>query len=301
MKLIIQPDAGISPVLKAIQRAKKSIHIVIFRFDLADVEAALEAAVKRDVVVTALVAHTNTGGDKRLRKLEQRMLKRGVTVARTEDDLTRYHGKVLIVDKRQAYVLGFNYTKTDIRSRSFGVVVQSHRVVKELLRLFDADANRTKYVPRVRDLVVSPENARRRLEAFLRKAQRRLDIYDTQLSDDRVLELLQRLATKGVEVRILGKLERKWAGAGFDVRAFPGKRLHVRAIIRDGRRAFVGSQSLRRIELDDRREVGVIIRDRQVVRKLERTFERDWSETRKARKKKTAKATGHDPAVKEAS
>jgi hypothetical protein len=34
------------------------------------------------------------------------------------------------------------------------------------------------------------------------------------------------------------------------------KRLHVRAIIVDGRRAFLGSQSLRRIELDERRETG---------------------------------------------
>ena len=33
-------------------------------------------------------------------------------------------------------------------------------------------------------------------------------------------------------------------------------RLHVRAIIRDGTRAFVGSQSLRKEELDSRREVG---------------------------------------------
>ncbi len=40
----------------------------------------------------------------------------------------------------------------------------------------------------------------------------------------------------------------------------PGSfRLHVRAIIRDGKRAFVGSQSLRKVELDKRREIGVLI------------------------------------------
>ena len=50
--------------------------------------------------------------------------------------------------------------------------------------------------------------------------------------------------------------KRNGQGAGFDARAFPGKRLHVRAIVRDGRRAFVGSQSLRKLELDERREVG---------------------------------------------
>jgi hypothetical protein len=39
------------------------------------------------------------------------------------------------------------------------------------------------------------------------------------------------------------------------------RRLHVRAMVRDGRRAFIGSQSLRRLELDERREIGLIIRD----------------------------------------
>ena len=276
VKLIIQPDAGIGPLLSAVRRAKRTIDIVIFRFDLEELEEELAAAVGRGVVVRALIAHTNRGGERRLRKLEQRFLKAGVTVCRTQDDLVRYHGKLMTIDRRRVYVLGFNYTAADLRSRSFGVVVASRRIVKEVLRLFEADANRTDFVPRVRDLVVSPENARRRLELFLRRARVSLDIYDPQVSDDELLALLERKAARGVRIRILGALEKKWADAGFDVRPFPGKRLHVRAIVRDGRRAFVGSQSLRKLELDERREVGVIIRDRSTVRKLERTFRRDW-------------------------
>ena len=279
VKLIIQPEAGVGPLLSAVRHAKRTIDIVVFRFDLDELEEEIGAAVGRGVAVRALIAHTNRGGDKRLRKLEQRMLKRGITVCRTKDDLVRYHGKLLIVDRRRAFVLGFNYTAADLRSRSFGVVSRSPRLIKELLRLFDSDASRTDYVPRMRDLVVSPENARRRLEAFIRKARTRIDIYDPQVSDDGMLQLLQRRVEKGVDVRIIGKLERKWDTGAFDARGYPGKRLHVRAIIRDGRRAFVGSQSLRKLELDDRREVGVIVRDRAVVRKLQKTFERDWAKT----------------------
>ena len=93
MKLIIQPDDGLAPLLKAVRKARKAIDIVIFRFDLADLEEALEAAVARNVVVRALIAHTNRGGEKTLRKLEMRLLKSGVIVARTADDLPRYHGE----------------------------------------------------------------------------------------------------------------------------------------------------------------------------------------------------------------
>jgi phosphatidylserine/phosphatidylglycerophosphate/cardiolipin synthase-like enzyme len=281
VKLITQPEAGTRPLLAAVRRARKTIDIVIFRFDLEDLEQELDSAVKRGVVVRALIANTNRGGESTLRKLEQRLLKAGVTVCRTDDDLVRYHGKVLTIDRQRAYILGFNYTGQDIRSRSFGVQVRSRRIVKEILRLFESDANRTEFKPLVRDLVVSPENARRRLERFLSRARTSLDIYDPQVSDDQMLALLQRKAERGVKIRILGCLEKKWENVGFEAREFSGKRLHVRAIVRDGRRAFVGSQSLRKLELDDRREVGLIIRERAIVESIAKTFKRDWKLTEK--------------------
>lgn len=288
MKLIVQPDAGAAPLLNAVKRARRTLDIVVFRFDLDKLEKAIAKAVGRGVVVRALIAHTNRGGDKRLRKLEQRMLEAGVLVSRTDDDLVRYHGKLLIVDRRRAFVLGFNFTREDLSSRSFGLVVRTRRVVDELLRLFDSDATRSDFTPRVRDVVVSPENSRTRIAAFLRKARRSLDIYDPQASDDEMLEILERRLAKGVRIRLLGKLEKKWANAGFDTRPLAGERLHVRAVIRDGRRAFVGSQSLRKLELDERREVGLIVRDPGVVRKLQKVFERDWRQTGPAGRRRAA-------------
>jgi hypothetical protein len=38
-------------------------------------------------------------------------------------------------------------------------------------------------------------------------------------------------------------------------------------------RAFIGSQSLRRLELENRREVGVIVTDGSVVRQLQQFFQ----------------------------
>jgi phosphatidylserine/phosphatidylglycerophosphate/cardiolipin synthase-like enzyme len=285
MKLIVEPDEGLRPLIAAVKRARRRIHIVIFRFDLEELEEALAKAVKRGIDVVALIAHTNKGGELSLRKLEQRMLKKGVTVNRTDDDMVRYHGKLLIVDRSVAYLLGFNYTEQDLESRSFGVITRSTRIVKELLRLFESDACRTEYTPRVRDLVISPENARSRLYTFLRKARQTLDIYDPKVADDEMLQLLEKKASQGVRIRIIGTLEKKWERAGFAaVQKLRNHRLHVRAIVRDGRRAFIGSQSLRKLELDERREVGIVIRDRKVVRKVEKVFNDDWK--RAVRKKK---------------
>ena len=143
--------------MQAVRRAKKTVDIVIFRFDRAELEKALEAAIAKGVIVRALIAHTNRGGEKNLRKLELRLLELGVTVARTGDDLPRYHGKMIIADDT-LYLLAFNYTKLDIeKSRSFGVITRNAKLVKEAKALFEADSSRQPFKPGHDRLVVSPE------------------------------------------------------------------------------------------------------------------------------------------------
>jgi cardiolipin synthase A/B len=278
MKLIIQPDDGIQPVLRAIKGARESIDIAIFRCEIRALEKELAAAVTRGVAVRALVAHTNRGGDVALRALELRLLAAGVTVTRTDNDLVRYHGKLLVIDRAFLYVLGFNFTSSDLKSRSFGVRTKNPRILRDVLGLFDADRTRSEFRATAPDLVVSPQNARRQLTRFLRKTRASLEVYDPGVTDDGMIRLMKELAIKGVKIRILGKLEKKWQGEHFDVRPFPG-RLHVRAIVRDGRRAFVGSQSLRKLELDERREVGLIVRAAPIVKEIQRVFEEDWAKT----------------------
>ena len=278
MKLIVEPEDGIKSLIDAIGRARKSIVIVIFRLDLPEMEKALRAAMKRrGVEVHALIAHTSSQGNKQLRKLESRLLEAGATVARTDDDMIRYHGKLLVIDNKTLYVLGFNYTSQDIfRSRSLGVVTKNPSNVREAMRLIRADEDRGETFRAAKsDLVISPENARDLLTRFIKKARRELLIYDSGLTDDLVCGLLKKRADAGVRIRILGRLEKKWQVKGLKAKKL-NRRLHVRAMVRDGRRAFVGSQSLRRLELDERREVGIFIREKKIVRRIERLFESDW-------------------------
>ena len=282
MKLIIQPDDGLVPLLKAVRRARKTIDIVIFRFDRPELEKALETAVTRGVSVRALISHTNRGGEKSLRKLELRLLDAGVTVARTADDLPRYHGKLLIVDD-VLYVFGFNYTKIDIeKSRSFGIMTRDKRLVKEACSLFEADSTRQPYSPNHNRFVVSPETSRELLTAFIRQAKKQLLIYDVQVSDNLIHRVLLDRIRAGVEVRVIGKMEK--ISGGVECRKLLDLRLHVRAIVRDGNACFLGSQSLRKLELDGRREVGLIITDSRIAKKVQAVFEADWVQTAPASK-----------------
>jgi phosphatidylserine/phosphatidylglycerophosphate/cardiolipin synthase-like enzyme len=275
VKLIIQPDDGLTPIMQAVKRAKKTIDLTIFRFDRPELEKALQAAVARGVVVRALIAHTNRGGEKGLRKLELRLLEMGVTVSRTADDLPRYHGKMALVDDA-LLVLGFNFTQLDIeKSRSFGILTRNPALYKEAVTLYEADCTRQPFIPTHKSFVVSPDRSRALLTAFIKGAKKQLLIYDEKITDRLILRELNARAEAGVEIRVLGKMDK--APKSAEVRKLSDLRPHVRAIIRDGVQAFVGSQSLRKLELDNRREIGLIVNDSRIARKIQAVFEEDWA------------------------
>jgi cardiolipin synthase len=284
MDLIIQPRDGLTPLVAAIKKATKQIDVTIFRFDLKELQRALQSAVTRGVKVHALIAHTSGGGQKRLRRLELEMLNAGVTVSRTDDDLLRYHYKMLLIDHDTLYAQAFNYTRLDIeKSRTMAVATKNKAIVSEAMKLFEADSTRQPYTANHDNFLVSPENARTRLSQFIRGAKKELLIYDVKISDRQMIKLLQERVKAGVDVRIIGKVSKR--GEGLTVERMPGLRLHVRAILRDGQEMFLGSMSLRALELDKRREVGVIVKERIAAKQFRDIFEEDWSKTESGKKK----------------
>jgi phosphatidylserine/phosphatidylglycerophosphate/cardiolipin synthase-like enzyme len=292
MKLLVQPEDGPAPVLEAIEHAERGIDMYVFRLTYPKLERAIADAVARGVAVRALIAHINGSGETSLRELESRLLGIGVTVSRTDEDLLRYHGKMMIVDDSVLYVLGYNFTRRDIeRSRSLGLVTSQKDLVAEAKRLFDADFDRKTYTPKLDTFLVSPLNSRASLLELLESAEERLLIYDSRLTDNMMQRVLERRALAGVDVRVIGKVEKRLRGV--QVASYAGNRLHVRAIVQDDHRAFVGSQSLRRPELDRRREIGVVTDDSGIVKGITKIFEADWSETPQARRRSRKVRAAH--------
>jgi cardiolipin synthase A/B len=275
VKCLVQPGDGAMPLIKGIKEARKTVEIVIFRFNRSDIEKALADAVTRGIQVHALIASTNRGGVQNLRDLEMRLLAAGVTVSRTNDDLVRYHGKMMIIDRRVLFLLAFNYTWLDMeRSRSFAIITTNKKHVEQAVKLFEADTKRLPYTAGSGTFIVSPVNARPQLSAFIKATKKELLIYDPEVSDPAIVRALEARAKAGVNIRIIGKIK---ADSKLPAARTLKRRLHTRSLVRDGSWAFVGSQSLRTLELDARREVGIIFRDPKVVARIVSTFEEDWN------------------------
>jgi phosphatidylserine/phosphatidylglycerophosphate/cardiolipin synthase-like enzyme len=183
---------------------------------------------------------------------------------------------MMIVDG-ELYVLGFNYTELDInRSRSFGIVTKDPSLVKAASALFQADSTRQPYEATNDRLVISPETTRKLLSDFIKGAKKELLIYDEKVSDKAMVKLLRDRVAAGVEIKVIGKV----------VPPVPGiatikstrLRLHVRAMVRDRKTVFVGSQSLRRLQIDGRREIGIISPHAKVAAAIAKVFEQDWAD-----------------------
>jgi phosphatidylserine/phosphatidylglycerophosphate/cardiolipin synthase-like enzyme len=276
LKLLIQPGDGVAALLNSIGRAKASVELAIFRFNHKGIEEALTKAVKRGVSVHALIANVNGSGGEGLRGLEMRLLAAGVTVARTDNSLARYHSKFVVIDRRELFVLAFNFTYQDInQTRSFGLLTKKRDLVQEAAALFEADIKRQPHKPSAANFVVSPLNARKQLSLFIKRAKSEILIYDPRISDPEMIRLLEDRFDANVSVRIIGRLSNK--KSPLPVRQFGSMRLHTRSMICDRKTVFIGSQSLRELELDGRREVGLICNDRAVVAALLHVFEEDWA------------------------
>ena len=153
-------------------------------------------------------------------------------------------------------------------------MVKNRRIIHEAVKLFEADTKRQAYHAGASLIRGQSFECAKGTDQIPRGAKKRLLIYDPKISDPAMLELLEERSKAGVEVRVIGCVESD--RANFPARKMVRMRLHTRTILRDSEHIFLGSQSLRAPELDQRREVGLIFRDRKIAATVQQQFEGDW-------------------------
>ena len=282
VSLIIQPGDSFFPIVGAIDSATQSIKMTIFRMNDPIVKDALRNAVTRGVKVEILVAIDSKGWIKRNKKLTEDLAKLGVEVKAQradKDKIKRYHYKFLLVDHSHSMILTFNPTQKNLHyTRDFGVIIRDEEITEELRRLFDADWNKQKFKPATSPLVISPYNSRERLIQLLKSATHSIRILDAKIDDTEVVGVLAKQAAAGVDIKIISrKSDLTNLLPNLEVRKLARYKLHAKCIVVDGNRFFLGSQNLRAVSLDQRRELGIIIEDHAIAGRIERVFSEDWA------------------------
>lgn len=281
ISLIVQPGDSFFPIVRAIDRAERSINLTVFRMDDPIIQQALLEARQRGVRIRVLISSSARGWEEKNRKLLKDAKETGIATKEPAGDSkrARYHYKVMTVDDEEALVFTFNPTRENLHyTRDFGIQVYNPAIATEINRLFDADWNDLPFAPdQESPLLVSPFNSRQKMEMLLENARESIQIADAKLTDPAIIRLLVKKARSGIPIRVLGDEEHgSELPSEIDFRAVPRYRLHAKCAMIDGVTAVIGSMNLRTESLDRRRELSITVDDADVLRGLAAVFESDW-------------------------
>lgn len=281
--IFIEPGDGRAPLLDEIAAARETIDLEVYIVTDEIVLAALEEAQRRGVRVRVILEEHPFGGGGGQEAIFARLQNAGIA-ARWGNPVFRFtHIKAMTIDGDVAIIMNQNITASAFTTnRDFGVVTTEPDAVRTAAAIFEADWTRGPE-PAPEPLVVSPTNAREELLALVRGAQRALDVYAEVLRDPEMLDALIAAEARGARVRLVvspspdfAAERQRLAAAGVEIRLMSHLYVHAKAIIADGKRAFVGSQNLSATSLDQNRELGIVIDDPINLARLSRTFEIDF-------------------------
>jgi phosphatidylserine/phosphatidylglycerophosphate/cardiolipin synthase-like enzyme len=292
VQVFVEPEAGATPLTSAIKGATRSIWVEVYLLTDSRVISALEDARHRGVDVRVMIEEHPYGGDVVSPQRTLQTLQTAGINAKFADPAYYYtHAKMLIIDGATLYILTANLTRSGLggssvaRNREFGVIDTHSDEVAEAAAIFQADWNRTEPTLHDSNMVVSPVNARAKITALFAQARTSLLIEDEEMYDSASEDALIAAAQRGVDVRLIlpGATDIEAADAarlkagGVHLVYVSQPYIHAKAIVSDGKLAFIGSENFSETSLDQNREVGLLLADPAALATVTTTFERDWA------------------------
>lgn len=281
--LYTTPDDGQTPIVDLIKSARRSVDLVMYQLRSSVIITALEDAAARGVRVRVILDRQQDDNPGLVTKLTAR----GAQAKLSSQSFIYTHQKTLIIDRRKSLVSSGNFSGDT--GRDYGVIGRDWQDVDDLLELFEADwQNRAPDVSCTR-LVVSPVNSRSRVIEVIDAARSSLDIEALYVTDTRVIDAIKAAKARGVAVRVLindpafgfsdGVAVRDLAALGIESRHSQRPFfIHAKTLIADGTTVFIGSENFSANSLDNNRECGEVMSDKDFdVPRLRTLFENDWA------------------------
>jgi len=293
VRVLVQPDDGVEPVLQLIGSAEHSVFVKQFTLSHP---AILDALINQHAAgrqVRVMLNPARSSGDRANDASFARLQAGGIEIAWTNPAFAVTHEKSLVIDERIALIATFNFTeKYFTQTRDYGLVIDHPQAVAQISAGFATDWDRKDFHPDPAiPLLWSNHNSRPIMSRFIDSAQERIAIQHPKFVDATILDRLIKARVRGVEVRLLcgGKhgisawdildtfsslsILQKF---GVSVRKQRNLRLHAKLIVIDRARALVGSMNIDRSAFDLRRELGLVFSAPEAIERLRAVFRADW-------------------------
>ena len=288
--------------VQAINEAKSSIDLAMFRITDQQVINSLKGAVARSVKVRMIVDGASVQKDQKLKLKFDDLKNAGVEIYASSPLFAITHEKAMVIDKSLAFITTENLTRTSLTTRDFGIETHDPSIIAEFSNVFNADINNSKNGTNItpplsnNSLLWSPVNAESKLESLLKTATKSIILYVENLSNSVIVNALIEAAKRGVEVKVMTPLcdknedpyfdldaLRKLKSNGVSAHAMPPPEsftqpyIHAKAITIDDEMIYVGSMNFSNQSLLRAREVGIILSNKDMANYIKTNFIQDWN------------------------
>jgi cardiolipin synthase A/B len=310
--LVILPQDGRRVYFEAFAAAKKEIRIEICVLEDPLILQHLQQALERGICVRVIVdnnKYETTPAEQE--NLATYLIASGGQLHLSNPIFPRSFPKVILIDDRDVLIGSACLdSQTFAQYRDYVYVSNSPDLITELSQLFENDwlhsaepshlfpiFNPTPPITQ-RHLMISPVNSSERFVSFIQKAEWTLDVTSELLGNPTLESELAAAVSRGVRVRLIApeivnnaNLETqelqlsslnqlKAAEVRVHVTRPPETKqypyMHARTAIADKKRIYVGSISLSPNSITFNREVGIILRQKHVVDKMQKQFNIDY-------------------------
>ncbi len=274
-------------IVSKINSAKRVVHVEVYMLTETRIKESLIKAKKRWVDVKVVLEHSPYKAvhinKKHFTQLEAAWID---IVWSSPKYYALNHSKIMIIDDEAIISTGnFSYS-TFAHNRDLFILTQDEWVVTSLKATFADSYAWTQSLEYNHQLLLSPNYSRRKLEILVESATDSIQIYAQYLKDSKLLRLLEEKANAWIKVTII--LSRNWfeqyeedqknnmKSKNLKIVAISQKpKMHSKAFLIDGRYLFIGSINFSLSSMDKNREVWIVLKNEEIIKKFTTLFESD--------------------------
>jgi len=279
-ELIIEQDMGRKPILDFINHAQHSLHFLMYGFtDPTLSQALIEKKSQGKSIQIILEQHPYAAENENDQTIK--MFNAYHLNWRSNPLFLLIHQKTLITENK-ALVMTFNFTRSAFKhDRNFALLIDDPKTVKQIDAIFSADWNHQPIHNINNDLVLSPDDSRKKILRLIAQATQSIKIYAQIINDYQITGALKKAAQRGIKIDILTSANmhtntmRYLKRAGINIHQSKHYYIHAKVLIVDNNKALIGSINLSQPSLDKNRELAVLTRDKTVLKQLTATFIHD--------------------------
>lgn len=272
-------------IVKKIDLAKNKVYIETYIFTEKRIKEAIKRANKRWVDVKIILEKNPYKANNINNNFYDELNKKWIDIVwSNQKNYLLNHSKFIIIDDL-SIILTWNISySTFSKNRDFLVFTKDKEINKNLSELFINDYNWVKKDVYHENLVLSPNYSREKIYKLLESWEKSIKIYIQYFNDNDIVDKLINLKNeKKLKIEAVirkesendintVKLIKNW----IDIKILTKNSMHSKAILVDEKFLFIWSVNFSEASFDKNRELWIIIKNTNVIKKFLEQFNKDF-------------------------